>query len=572
MHLILLGLLLSLPSRTILVSSSTGNDNLGVDDAGTSSPGWRTLAKVQRHGLRPGDTLLLRRGDRFEESLWLYGSGTSEDPIVVGAWGQGSAPVVDGTAELRHWIHQGGAIWRHAWNSEAPDMYWYYGRVPLARWPKMGGAKALAGSAKDSLVAGLPVSDLAGARVVVRSTPFDFSWDTLQRNTRTYATLKAGSRRQQSLRPGLEFWVTGHRALITRSGDWIWDGNGILMYSAGSPVVRASLLPYGLRIVQGDHWILQDLEIRGFTRYGILTRGSNIRLRNLLVRDAGHSGIFIADGSGIQVDSCRIRDIGSNGIESYASDVAIRGGEVSGVMLDRIRPIGGGTTSAHGTGITIRGARSEVRGVAIDRIGYDGVKSTGPDAVVAGNTITNFCQTMSDGGGVYLSGRSSSGSRVDSNRIRTDSTTRPEEGTYLEIVAGVYLDEASHGDTVRSNHIQGGGRGVFLHNARGNVVVENTILGYARHGIAMEQDGGAPDSLRDNHVHRNRVAASGASLVRLKKTTSWSSPGTIEANIYGIPRDLARFERDDLARNRWGAIPWYEWSMEGFDTGSTFDP
>lgn len=572
MHLILLGLLFTLPSRTILVSSTTGNDNLRVEDAGTSSQGWRTLARVQRQGLRPGDTLLLRRGDRFEESLWLYGSGTSEDPIVVGAWGQGNPPILDGTIELRHWIHDGGSIWKHAWNAEAPDMYWQYGRVPLARWPKMGTAKAFEGSAKDSLVANLPISDLAGARVVVRSTPFDVSWDTMQRNTRTYALLNAGSRKTQPLRAGLEFWITGHRALITRSGDWIWDGNGIVMYSTGAPVVRASLVPYGIRIIQGDHWILQDLEIRGFTKYGILTRGSNIQMRNLLVRDIGVSGVFIADGSDIRVDSCRIRDIGSNGIESYASDVGIRGGEVTRVMLDRLRPIGGGTTSAHGTGITIRGPRSEARGVAIDRIGYDGIKSTGPYAVVAGNTITNFCLTMTDGGGVYLSGPSSFGSRVDSNRIRTDSMARPELGNYLEVIAGVYLDEASHEDTVRANHIQGGGRGVFLHNARSNLVAGNTILGYAHHGIAMEEDGGAPDSLRDNRVRQNRIAASGKSLVRLKKTTSWSSPGSIDWNIYGTRRDLARFERDDMARNRWGALSWFDWSTEGFDTGASFLP
>lgn len=78
--------------RSYFVDGQVGRD----DAAGvTESTPWRTLKRIQRVRLMPGDRVLLRRGQSWEEPLRLTGSGTSVAPITIGAYGQGPRPVID---------------------------------------------------------------------------------------------------------------------------------------------------------------------------------------------------------------------------------------------------------------------------------------------------------------------------------------------------------------------------------------------------------------------------------------------------------------------------------------------
>jgi hypothetical protein len=71
---------------------------LGDDAAAGTTPrtAWRTLARAARAPLAAGDRLLLRRGGRWAGPLAIAAAGTAEAPIVVGTYGAGPRPVVDG--------------------------------------------------------------------------------------------------------------------------------------------------------------------------------------------------------------------------------------------------------------------------------------------------------------------------------------------------------------------------------------------------------------------------------------------------------------------------------------------
>ena len=77
-------------ARTYYISSGEGND----DWAGTSSAtAWQTLSRLGRVSLQAGDTVLLRRGDEWGESLVLSRlRGSQSEPIVVAAYGSGAKP------------------------------------------------------------------------------------------------------------------------------------------------------------------------------------------------------------------------------------------------------------------------------------------------------------------------------------------------------------------------------------------------------------------------------------------------------------------------------------------------
>jgi hypothetical protein len=96
---------------TYYVSSSAGSDL----NAGTSSNApWKTLAKVNGTALQAGDSVLLRRGDFWNESLVPTGSGTSASPITFDAYGTGAAPNLTGyyAVPSSSWVLVTGNAWK----------------------------------------------------------------------------------------------------------------------------------------------------------------------------------------------------------------------------------------------------------------------------------------------------------------------------------------------------------------------------------------------------------------------------------------------------------------------------
>ncbi len=80
-------------ATTYYVSSSTGNDA----NAGTStSVPWKTIAHVNGQTFQPGDSILFKRGDVWNESLAPGSSGSLGNPIKFDAYGSGAAPNLNG--------------------------------------------------------------------------------------------------------------------------------------------------------------------------------------------------------------------------------------------------------------------------------------------------------------------------------------------------------------------------------------------------------------------------------------------------------------------------------------------
>ncbi len=105
------------PGATYYVDANNGDDaNPGTSPA----TAWRTLAKASQAPLAPGDRLLFRRGGSWTGSLKLSRSGTSNLPIVIGAYGSGDLPrirdgsscvVMSGSYLVLREIHADGCSW-----------------------------------------------------------------------------------------------------------------------------------------------------------------------------------------------------------------------------------------------------------------------------------------------------------------------------------------------------------------------------------------------------------------------------------------------------------------------------
>ena len=84
-------------AATYHVSQATGNDTwtgTAEDPANGTGP-WKSLAKASTVSLSPGDRILLKCGDTWNEELQPKGNGTAENPILISSYGKGPKPVID---------------------------------------------------------------------------------------------------------------------------------------------------------------------------------------------------------------------------------------------------------------------------------------------------------------------------------------------------------------------------------------------------------------------------------------------------------------------------------------------
>ena len=78
------------------MSQSSGNDSWTGEaptPEGTRGP-WKTLGRASIECV-PGDRILLKCGDTWNEELRPKGSGTPTNPITIGSYGEGKKPVID---------------------------------------------------------------------------------------------------------------------------------------------------------------------------------------------------------------------------------------------------------------------------------------------------------------------------------------------------------------------------------------------------------------------------------------------------------------------------------------------
>lgn len=74
------------------IDSNSGNDN---NDGLTPESAWKTLKKASSLVFKPGNSILLRRGSRFNGTLLLQATGSDQFPVIVDAYGNCKKPIID---------------------------------------------------------------------------------------------------------------------------------------------------------------------------------------------------------------------------------------------------------------------------------------------------------------------------------------------------------------------------------------------------------------------------------------------------------------------------------------------
>ncbi|WP_431903294.1 right-handed parallel beta-helix repeat-containing protein [Nonomuraea sp. bgisy101] len=138
------------------VDSKAGDDAAAGTSATTA---WKSLAMVNAAALKPGDTVNLKRGGGWSETLTLAAKGTAARPIVLQPYGTGAAPKLSGQEQPCVVIT--GNHWKVA-GIRASNCQW-------AGFEISGDGNELDGVAADRNIAGVHVAP-EGSRNTIRNS------------------------------------------------------------------------------------------------------------------------------------------------------------------------------------------------------------------------------------------------------------------------------------------------------------------------------------------------------------------------------------------------------------------
>jgi len=122
--------------RIFYIDNILGNDNNNGLSAETP---WKTLNKVNNTILNPGDKILLKRGQTFNnETLIINHSGTEENPITYWAYDEWENPIINPSTIVSGFtIHEGNiykaniGTWLSIWQIILEN----FGRIDIAHEP-----------------------------------------------------------------------------------------------------------------------------------------------------------------------------------------------------------------------------------------------------------------------------------------------------------------------------------------------------------------------------------------------------------------------------------------------------
>jgi tRNA(Leu) C34 or U34 (ribose-2'-O)-methylase TrmL len=95
------GLVVAHRNGTYYIDFSTGNDN---NTAASPDQAWKSLGKIGSTIFAPGDSVLLKAGESWPGQIRFNGSGASGNPILIGKYGSGSNPRLEGGGQFENTV------------------------------------------------------------------------------------------------------------------------------------------------------------------------------------------------------------------------------------------------------------------------------------------------------------------------------------------------------------------------------------------------------------------------------------------------------------------------------------
>ncbi|MFH0755882.1 MAG: right-handed parallel beta-helix repeat-containing protein [Bacteroidota bacterium] len=520
-HKLFLGMLLVLmlqdaEGSTIHLSASTGSDAYTPEQAGNPMTPWKTLDKLNNSmdQIHPGDSILFKRGDHFTGRILLSCSGTSESPVVFGAYDSGPAPVISGAVPIDQWVNIGGNIWEAdcpvrdllVTNLMINGKSQQIGRYPngdaansgYLTIESHGGNQSITSSALST------APDLTGGDAMIRT----YLWliDRSQILQHTGNTINVASPAYGSIRTNFGFFIQNHINTLDQSGEWYFDDTRkkiYLFYFSDPNVLKTEATSFSSCFEADDvqHIIIEDMAFDGSSLQGVFLQSSDhLVFRRNTISNSGNDGVIFIKCEDVHVENNRILNSNNNAlIVLNCQDVDVKDNEVISTGFRA----GMGAHVYHDpmigllleyTGIFLEGNSMVCESNHLDSTGFNGIYFMGDFISVVRNHIDHFCGTLEDGGGIYTYNEklaSHTDRRIEKNIILNaigaqHGTSNPASFSHAN---GIYLDYGSDHVTVTGNTVANCvNYGIYNSHAHHNSFIANTLYNNDKQLVLNEDE------------------------------------------------------------------------------------
>lgn len=487
----------------------------GSDSNNGTSPGtaWRTISRVLQviYSLQPGDQILFERGGTYRGELIMPNSGNSSNPITVGAYGTGAAPVISGSELVTNWVQHSGNIWRAPFTTSVKHLYVNGARQTLARFPNTGWLRNDQGSGTTLTDAALTQSNgyWNGATLVVRSTNWSYDAPTVtsfSNGTLTFPNIyyNLGSN-------DWGYFLCNKLSELDAPGEWFHDPATGQLYlwapnnaNPNSLLVEASVRERGINVYWSrQHVTIRDLAFEHQHLAGIWLDGAS----NIIIRECTFRQLF----HGLRTVGTNCQYLNNTFHNTYATGAKLldNGAQFTGNTLTDIAMVPGLGESNWGYfGVRTVGFGNVLRNNRVTNVGYIGIV-VDKDVLVERNVVRNATAILNDGGGIAFD--NCDGAIIQDN-IVLDVIGDLESAAPNFIPAGKICHGIYFGNTVIKN----------------TIVRRNTVANCAGSGLHVDHTMvSTGNQIRDNVLFNNKVQMS------VSDYSNYNGPGA--APPYHVP-------------------------------------
>lgn len=564
------------PDRAFFIDSKRGNDdNRGTEalpGSSTAQGPWKSLARLTRANLQPGDRVVLACGSVWHETLLLAQSGDAGKPILITAPAEGcsDAPVIDGSVDIPAvaWKALGAPHVYQAVMPQAPLQLHSASTAWLpAHYPNAGHDSAnpqslyllMTGPGDTLQQGGRPRSinlsmgaaaeTPAGADAVAHIRTNSWALETRSVSATQAGKLIFDTPTTYPALAGWGYFLTGEAWMVDSPGEWhhtprtqqltaFWPGNG-----APAESIQATVLPIGVDLRGRAYITLVGIAIR---RVGIglqLERTRQVELRQVTVDDTAGVGAAASASNNLSIESSRFTRTGLDAIQGVGGN----GQEAEGMAVRycNIRESGVRMVNNVNTALPVRsyaavyaGPKAVIEGNTLRYTGYIGIRFM-RDSRIEGNLVEDSCLVLNDCGAIYTWGSAPNNSQVLRNIVRRAHGNLDGTAVGTQTAAqGIYLDDNTTGVLVAENTVTEADHGIQVHIAQRNILRNNVLFNNRRSQLWMQADSNAKypaGDVADNAVTGNLFGPappSGATLLLYSSFDSTSHFGLFDKNRY----------------------------------------
>lgn len=530
-------------------SATDGDDTRTSVQAQSVATPWKTIAKfrsvVATSAIATNDTIFFKCGDTFADSL-----GGVTKTLTFTSYGSGTPPKISGFYPVTTWTAVSGKPGVYV-SEVIPTLNPTVNMVAINGQPYAMGrypnaTDALKGYLTYESGATTTISDTVsrpaainsqynGAWVVLRFKHYAIEHSVITGISST-GVITFSPRVSGTPAAGYGYYIENSLLTLDQFGEWYFDPAAKQLYVYfGSNAPSAYTVQVSTKntlLEPRTNLTLRNISFEGANQYAIYNGWANITgptISNCSILYSGEAGISFSGHKNVVIDSCTVRYANTIGINMPFHNDRPR---ITHTLVRDIATFGGMMTvdnnlsNRQGHGICLLSQSWEsspyyggyVAYNTVQNIGYIGIVTEGDSTVIVHNFVdtTNF--VMDDGSGIYTDNQQGEvtvrGVRIDSNVTLhalgategTNSTTKLGEGIYLD-------DDVNGVEVIGNTCAFNSDNGIYIHNARKNTVLYNTLYSNGRFQLSLQKDHAITNafSVDSNIIAHNTLFAATAS-------------------------------------------------------------